>query len=104
MSETNAKKERNLKIYEGESPLRDYNGSKDGRPVFETTDIDEWNEYCKKKGLKVNGTMPCALCGEVVAFEGLPHGEKPLCEKCLSNVEKYSKHVTIKKLPKSDNT
>lgn len=90
-------------VIEGETPLRDYNGSKDGKPTFETWNIDEWNKHCKDKHLKTNGSAPCAICNTVVAFEGLPFGQKPICEKCLDNVKNYSKNVTIKGEPKSDN-
>lgn len=86
-----------INIVEGDVPLRDYNGSKDGKPVFETWDIDEWKKYAlKNKLMNINGQKPCALCGVDVFYDEMPAYEKPLCPKCLENVKKYSEHVVLK--------
>lgn len=86
-----------VNIVEGDVPLRDYNGSLDGKPVFETWNIDEWKEYAlKNKLMNINGQKPCAICGEVVFYDKMPAYEKPLCSKCLVKVQSYSEHVVLK--------
>jgi len=95
--------EKKQNIIEGDQPLRDYRGSKDGKPVFETWDLDDWKDHAKKtKMMNVNGQKPCGMCGEVVYYEEMPSHEQPFCEDCIKKIQKYSDHVTLKKVPKGD--
>lgn len=72
----------NDSIIEGEGVFRDFNGSEDGKPVFETSDPVEWEQHCKENGITKSGTAPCVICNTVFSFENLPHGKNPCCENC----------------------
>src|SRR5687768_10031527 len=88
-------------IEDDAAPLADYNGSKDGKPVFQTRDLDEWREYAiKKKLININGSKPCAICGIKVEYEEMPVFEKPLCDTCFQNTQAYGERVKLKKQPK----
>jgi hypothetical protein len=85
------------RLIEGENPLRDYNKGKD-KPVFETFDLDEWEEYAKKnKLMNIDGQKPCAMCGADVYYEQMPAFKKPLCENCLKDLDSGSRQITLKK-------
>jgi hypothetical protein len=73
-------------IIEGDGTFKDYNGSVDGSPVFETQNKDEWEEYCKEKKLTRSGSAPCILCNTKVEFENLPVGKNAICESCKSEL------------------
>jgi hypothetical protein len=74
-------------LLEGDGVFKDYNGSKDGKPVFETKSVEEWEAHCKEAKLTTSGTAPCAICSTATVFENLAYGKKPLCEKCRSELE-----------------
>jgi hypothetical protein len=76
----------NNALIEGEGVFKDYNGSEDGRPVFETTNPDEWLQYCKDKGLTRSGSAPCIVCNTVFSFENLAVGKNPVCESCKGDL------------------
>jgi hypothetical protein len=102
MPEASKQKGQVRRIIEGENPLRDYNGGKD-KPVFETFDLDEWEEYAKKKTLiNINGQKPCAMCGESVYYERLPAFIKPICDECQTKLDKGSKLIKLKKNIKAE--
>jgi len=67
---------------EGEGVFRDYNGSTDGKPVFETQDPFEWETHCREAKLTTSGSSPCAICSKVTEFENLAYGKKPVCAEC----------------------
>lgn len=69
-------------LIEGDGIFRDYNGTEDGKPVYETTSYDEWIEYCKEKKLTRSGQAPCISCNTVFEFENLQVGKNPICEEC----------------------
>lgn len=93
-----------VNLIEGAAPLRDYRTSKNGEPVFETKNLDEWREYAiKTKMMNINGSKPCAICGEKVDYEEMPVFEKPLCEICLGKVSNYSKVVKLKPKQEGEN-
>lgn len=69
-------------LIEGEGTFRDFNGSEDGAPVFETRNKDEWDNYCKEKKLTRSGSAPCILCNTKVEFDNLPVGKNAVCENC----------------------
>lgn len=74
-------------LLEGEGVFKDYNGSTDGKPVFETKDPALWEEHCKEAGVLVSGTGLCAICSTPVTYEGLAYGKKPLCDKCKEDLK-----------------
>ena len=84
------------RLIEGENPLRDYNKGKD-KPVFETYDLDEWEEKGKGKLVNIDGQKPCAMCGVVVFYKEMPAFKKPLCENCLKDLDSGSRQITLKK-------
>lgn len=69
-------------VIEGDGVFKDYNGSEDGAPVFETRDKDEWEQYCKKNGITRSGSGKCIVCNTIFEFENLPVGKNPVCETC----------------------
>lgn len=71
---------------EGEGIFKDFNGSKDGKPVFETKDPIKWEEHCRKAKLKTSGSGPCVVCSTRVTFTDLPYGKKPVCEDCKEHL------------------
>lgn len=75
--------ERNVDLIEGAAPLRDYRTTKNGEPVFETRNKDEWRDYCiKTKMINVDGSKPCAMCGKVVKYKKMLSHIAPLCKDC----------------------
>ena len=82
MTESETTKKAGSALLEGEGIFKDFNGSKDGKPVFETKNPLEWEEHAKQSGLTQSGSAPCAICSTVTTFEGLAYGKKPVCEKC----------------------
>ena len=56
-------------VIEGDGVFKDYNGSEDGAPVFETRDKDEWEQYCKKNGITRSGSGKCIVCNTIFEFE-----------------------------------
>lgn len=81
-TKTNVTKNSSGSLIEGEGIFRDYNGSIDGTPVYETKDPDEWLEYCKEKKLTRSGSSACVVCNTVFEFQNLQVGKNPICEKC----------------------
>lgn len=73
-------------LLEGEGVFKDYNGSEDGKPVFETKNPVEWEEHCKETKVTISGTAPCAICSNPVEFEGLAYGKKPVCPDCKGSL------------------
>lgn len=73
-------------IIEGEGTFKDFNGSEDGQPVFETKDKDEWEQYCIEKKLTRSGSAPCIICNTVFEFEKLQVGKNPVCDKCKGDL------------------
>ena len=71
---------------EGDGVFKDFNGSEDGSPVYETKDKDEWIEYCKNKGIKQIGQGPCIICNTIVHFDNLPVGKNPVCDNCKGDL------------------
>lgn len=69
-------------LIEGEGTFKDFNGSEDGSPVFETKSKADWENYCKEKGITRSGQAPCIQCNTVFQFENLPVGKNPLCDEC----------------------
>lgn len=82
MTSSSSSNKQNNAFIEGEGIFRDFNGSEDGTPVFETTDKDEWLVYCKEQGLTQTGSAPCVICNTVFSFDNLPVGKNPCCDKC----------------------
>lgn len=75
-----------LTTIEGDGIFRDYNGSKDGKPVFETTNLDLWNKHCEKKGLTKSGSAACIICNKTFEFSKLPVGHNPVCGNCKGDL------------------
>jgi len=69
-------------LIEGEGTFKDFNGSEDGQPVFETKDKDEWEQYCIDKKLTRSGSAPCIICNTVFEFQNLQVGKNPVCDNC----------------------
>ena len=74
-------------LLEGEGIFRDFNGSTDGKPVFETKSVEEWEAHCKEAKVTTTGSAPCAICSTITVFEGLAYGKKPVCEKCKGDLK-----------------
>jgi hypothetical protein len=73
-------------LIEGEGTFKDFNGSEDGQAVFETKDKDEWESYCKEKGLTRSGGASCVICNTYFEFQNLPCGKNPVCEDCRKSL------------------
>lgn len=73
-------------LIEGEGTFKDYNGSEDGSPVFQTQDKDEWEEYCKEKKLTRSGNAPCVICNTNVEFTNLQVGKNAVCDDCKGSL------------------
>lgn len=75
-----------MSFIEGDGTFKDYNGSEDGKPVFETQDKDEWEQYCREKKITRSGTAPCVICNTPVEFNDLPVGKNAVCENCKGDL------------------
>jgi len=67
---------------EGEGTFKDFNGSEDGTPVFQTTNKDEWDQYCIKNKITRSGTEACIRCNKVITIDNLPAGKNAVCDEC----------------------
>jgi hypothetical protein len=66
-------------LIEGGGEFVDY---RDPANVFRTKDPVEWDKHLKDTKATVSGEAPCAICSNVVTFESIVYGTKPICDSC----------------------